>query len=141
MNPYLGDVNPGTTEGLKLYNKAIAAPNEKIEINQDCARDIQTIFEKYSGDYGWGPAISSVQVDDLTPPTTKSLLTKAREINLTCIQKMARRTWGNLAGLDWTDPLPAVLTVFDIDPSANAPQRPQFFRRIRSVMIAKRIEN
>ena len=60
MNPYLGDVNPGTTEGLKLYNKAIAAPNEKVEINQDSARDIQTIFEKESGDYEWGPAISSV---------------------------------------------------------------------------------
>ena len=141
MNPYLGDVNPGTTEGLKLYNGAIAAPNDKIEINQDCARDIQTIFEKDSGDYGWGPAISSVQVDDLTPPTTKRLLTKAREINLTCIQKMTRRTWGNLAGLSWTDPLPAVLTVFDIDPSSNAPQCPQIFCRTKSVMIAKRIEN
>ena len=108
MNPYLGDVNPGTTEGLKLYNKAIAAPNDKIEINQDCARNIQTIFEKDSDDFGWDPAISSVQTDDLTPPTTKSILTKAREISLTCIQKMARRTWGNLAGLNWTDPMPAV---------------------------------
>ena len=127
MNPYLGDVNPGTNEGLKLYNKSIEARSKKIEINQENVRNIQTIFEKDSGDFGWGPAISSVQFDDLTPPTTKSILTKAREINLTCIQKMARRTWDNLGGLRWTDPLPAVLTVFDIDPSANALQRPQFF--------------
>ena len=141
MNPYLGDVNPGTTEGLKLYNKSIEARSEKIEINQENARDIQTIFEKDSSDFGWGPAISSVQIDNLTPPTTKSLLSKAREINLTMMQKLARRTWGNLTGLTWTDPLPAALTVFDIDPAAQATQRPQFFRRIRSVMIAKRIEN
>ena len=124
MNPYLGDVNPGTTEGLKLYNKSIEARSEKIEINQENARDIQTIFEKDSSDFGWGPAISSVQIDNLNPPTTKSLLSKAREINLTMMQKLARRTWGNLTGLTWTDPLPAVLTVFDIDPAAQATQRP-----------------
>ena len=100
MNPYLGDVNPGTTEGLKLYNKSIEARSEKIEINQENARDIQTIFEKDSSDFGWGPAISLVQVDDLTPPTTKILLTKAREINLTMMQKLARRTWGNLNALN-----------------------------------------
>ena len=46
MNPYLGDVNPGTTKGLKLYNKAITAPNEQVEINQDSARDIQNILKK-----------------------------------------------------------------------------------------------
>jgi len=88
INPYLGDINPGTTEGHKLYDIAIAVQTGKIEINQDSARDIQTIIEKESGDYGWGPAITSVQVNDLTPPTTKSLLTKAREINLTSFQKM-----------------------------------------------------
>ena len=57
------------------------------------------------------------------------------------MQKLARRTWGNLTGIAWIDPLPAVLTVFDIDPAGQASQRPQFFRRTRSVMIAKRIEN
>ena len=92
MKPYLGDVNPGTNEGLKIYNKYIEARSEKIEISQGNARDIQTIFEKYSGDFGWGPAISLVQINDLTSLTTISLLTKAREINLTCIQKLVRRT-------------------------------------------------
>ena len=46
MNPYLGYVNPGTTEGLKLYKKSIEARSDKIETNQDNARDIQTIFQK-----------------------------------------------------------------------------------------------
>ena len=99
MTPYLGDVNPGTTEGLKLHNKGIISRSEKIEVNQDSARNIQTIFEKDSGDSGWGTAISSVQIDDMTPPTTNILFTKAQEINLKCIQKLVRRTWGNLSGL------------------------------------------
>ena len=41
LNPYLGDVNSGTAEGLKLYNKTINSRSEKIEINQDNV-DIQT---------------------------------------------------------------------------------------------------
>ena len=64
LNPYLGDVNPGTADGLKLYNKAIDSRSEKIEINQDHVRDIQTAFHKDASDFGWGPAINSVQIDN-----------------------------------------------------------------------------
>ena len=138
-NPYLGDVNPGTAEGLKLYSKAIEPPKTKLEINQYNSGDIMTMFEKDASDFGWGPAINSVPVDDATPPTTKSILLSAREINLECVQKMARRTWGELAGMLWTDPIPAILTVFHIDPAVNVAQRPQFYRQTRSIMIAKRL--
>ena len=91
-NPYLGDVNPGTAEGLKLYNKATDPPKTKLEINQANSGDIMTVFEKDASDFGWGPAINSVQVDNATPPTTKSILLSAQEINLECVQKMARCT-------------------------------------------------
>ena len=36
-----------------------------------------TMFEKDASDFGWGPAINSVQVDDATPATTKSILLSA----------------------------------------------------------------
>ena len=140
LNPYLGDVNPGTPEGLKLYNKAIEAPDTKLNIGQKNSRDIVSSFEKDASDFGWGPAISAIQVNDNPAPDFKSILTKAREINLEHVQKAARRTWGQLAGLQWNDPLPNDLTIFDIDPAINVAQRPQFFRRTRSIMIAKRIE-
>ena len=51
-NPYLGDVNPGTAEGLKLYNKAIEPPKTKLEINQSNSGDIMTMFEKDASDFG-----------------------------------------------------------------------------------------
>ena len=81
-NLYLGDFNLGTTEGLTLYNKAIEAPETKLVMNQGNTGNILTVFEKDANDFGWGPAVSSVQVDNTTPPTTKSILSKAREINL-----------------------------------------------------------
>ena len=32
LNPYCGEVNPCTADGLKLYNKALEAPNLKIKM-------------------------------------------------------------------------------------------------------------
>lgn len=60
INPYLGDINPSTTEGLKLYTKAIDAPDAKLNIQQSNARDVIATFEKDANDFGWGPAIGSV---------------------------------------------------------------------------------
>ena len=141
LNPYLGDVNPGTADGLKLYTKAVAAPEKKIAIDQQHAREIKDTFEDDANNFGWGPAVGSIQIDNAAPaPNTRSILTQAREITLEMVQKAARRTWAALApAFVWTDPLPAVFTVGAIDPAANVAQRPQFYRRTRSIMIAKRI--
>ena len=75
-NPYLGDVNPGTAKCLKLYNKAIEPPKTTLEINQSNSGDILTMFEKDASDFGWAPAISSVQIDDAPPPTHFGALTR-----------------------------------------------------------------
>ena len=108
LNPYLGEVNPGTADGLKLYNKAVAAPDSKIKIDQSNARDIKTTFEQDANNFGWGPATNAIQVDNAAPPTMKNILTQAREITLECVQKAARRTWFALAPVFvWADPLPA----------------------------------
>ena len=82
LNPYLGDVNPGTADGLKLYNKATEAPDTKIDVDQHKARDIQSLFAKDASDFGWGPGVGLVQVDNATPPTLHSILSNARDISL-----------------------------------------------------------
>ena len=42
LNLYLGDVNPGTVDGIKFYNKAIEAPDEKPKTNRGNVRDVQS---------------------------------------------------------------------------------------------------
>ena len=139
LNPYLGDVNPATADGLKLYNKAVAAPESKLTLAQKHSKDILEAFETDSSNFGWGPAISAIQID--AAGLTRSILTNARELTLEMVQKSARRTWLSLApAFAWADPLPADFTIGAIDPAANVAQRPQFYRRTRSIMIAKRIE-
>ena len=54
------------------------------------------------------------------------------------VQKHARTTWGNLD--PWATNLPPTLNVRAIDPATHAAQRPVFYRRARSTMIAKRIK-
>ena len=44
-NPFCGDINPGTADGAKLYNKAIAAPDDKLSVQQKNAKEIQSQFE------------------------------------------------------------------------------------------------
>ena len=137
-NPFDGDINPGTPDGLKLYNKAIAAPEDKLSIQQKNANDIQAHFESDASDFGWGTLIGRVKIDGVNNGPTKNILTETRELTLEMIQKHACTTWGNLD--PWATNLPASFTVRTIDPATHASQRSVFFRRTRSTMIAKRIK-
>lgn len=85
LNPFLGDINPGTTEGAKLYRKAIEPPDKKLNICQKNARDIQSFFETDSRNFGWGPLIGNIPIGP--GPDRKSILTDSKELTLEMIQK------------------------------------------------------
>ena len=139
LNPYLGDVNPATADGLKLYNKAVAAPENKLTLAQKHNKEILEAFEADSSNFGWGPAISAIPIN--AAGTTRNILTHARELTLEMVQKATRRTWMAVAPpIPFATAMPPNLNIATIDPATNAAQRPQFFRRTRAVMIAKRIE-
>ena len=90
LNPFLGEINPGTTEGEKLYTKAIEAPKTLLAINQKNASDIKDRYEKHARNFGWGPLVGSIRI---VGGVDKSILTEAREITLEDVQKHARTTW------------------------------------------------
>ena len=90
LNPFLGDINLGTSKGSKLYNKAIEAPKTLLTINQKNTLDIKDNFEKDARDFGWGPLVGSIRISG---GIDKSILTEAREITLEDVQKHARTTW------------------------------------------------
>ena len=53
LNPYLGDVNPATADGLKLYNKAFVAPKTKLTLAQKHNKEILEHFELDSRNFDW----------------------------------------------------------------------------------------
>ena len=136
-NAYLGDINPGTSEGAKLFNKATSTPDSLLTINQKNARDIYATFELDASDFGWGPLVGRVSVTGGVNPQRKSILTEANEITLEHVQKQARRTWGTPVA--FRNALPEDFEVEEIDPAGDEADRPTFYRRTRSLMIAKRI--
>ena len=125
INYFLGDINPGTSEGATFYNKSIETPEDKLIIQQKDATDIMTAFETDSGTFGWGRLIGNVQINNAVDQ--RHVLANHREITLEVIQKHARTTWGNLD--PWIDPLPNDFICRDIDPAMHALQRPHFYKR------------
>ena len=86
-NPFLGNINPGTVDGAKLYNKAIEAPEVKLSIQQQNANNIQFQFESDASDFGWGVLTGSAQINDNNVPDLCNILTNTREITLEMVQK------------------------------------------------------
>ena len=121
LNPFLSNINPGTTEGAKLYNKTIEAPKELLTVTQKNATEIWYHFEKYAQDFGWGPLIGNIDID--AAGTTRSILVNAREMTLEDVQKAARLTWDQTTG--WAVALVTPFAVRDTDPATNNAQRSQ----------------
>ena len=113
LNPFLGNINPGTSEGAKLYNKATAAIEDKITISQKIARDIQTHFEIDSSNFGWGLLVGNVVTRNAREPETKSIVTHSKNLTIELVQRHARTTWGSITD-PWDSALPQDFIVRDI---------------------------
>jgi len=137
-DPFKGNINPGTSEGAKLYLKATASISEddKFEINITSAQKFVDMVTKDANNFGWGALLRAIPSDDAGG--TKNLLIDHRDITLEMIQKQAYKTWGNYLA-DFDTPVPDDQTLQGLDPGANQAQREPLFRRVRSRMIAKRI--
>ena len=139
IDPYEGDINPGSDIGLKLFNKATAEldNDDKLEIRQEKATAILDRFKQDASNYRWGRLVTAVEVDAIG--TTKNVFREHTDIKLEDIKKHARKTWGDRA-LTYANPIVAgELEVVNIDPSNTAADQPTFYARVRSRMISKRI--
>ena len=105
-NPFHGDINPGTTEGAKLYNIAIKAPEEKLCIAQKNARAIHAAFEEDANNFGWRTLSGTVKLDGVTHGPTRNIITHTSELTLEMVQKHACTTFG--ANDPWGDAIPGI---------------------------------
>jgi len=137
-DPYHGDINPGTTDGAKLYLKATTAikEDEKFDLNISTAQKFLDLMRRDSTNFGWGALIRAIPEADAN--TNKNLLKDHKVLTEEHMKRQAYKTWGNQAALLNT-PVPDGYVLEDLDPANNQAHRPAFFRRVRSRMIAKRI--
>ena len=138
VDPFQGNINPGTTEGQKLYLKATAPlpTSERIAVVQSKVRQFMDMIETDSNDFAWGQLVNLIPV---SPTEHKSLIYNYNEISLDKVKAQAHRIWGNCQATLAT-PFPFMRSVQPIDPSNNPVHKEIFFLRVRSRMIAKRIQ-
>ena len=55
-DPFEGDINPGETNGQKLFTLATSKRNKdtKIMISQEAADNVMNLFRQDSNSFGWG---------------------------------------------------------------------------------------
>jgi len=136
-DPFKGRINPGTSEGAKLYMKATAKIDEddKFDVNIENAQKFLDKMTRDTNTFGWGVLVRTVQVD---AQTQKNILKDHKDISEADIKRQAYKTWGNHAA-DFLTPVPDTYDLEHIDPAQIPAHREIFFRRVRSRMIAKRI--
>ena len=93
---FLVDINPGTTEGAKLYLKAIAATSEddKFDISITSAQKFLDLVQNDTQRFGWG---SLVRLIPVSATDTKNMLKDHRSISEDDIRRQAFITWGDHA--------------------------------------------
>ena len=136
-DPFKGNINPGTSEGAKLYIKATAKIDEddKIDININNSQKFLDRMTRDTNTFGWGMLVRTVQVNE---NTQKNILKDHKDISAADIKRQAYKTWGNHAA-DFHTPVPDTYNLEHINPEQIPAHREIFYRRVRSRMIAKRI--
>ena len=139
-DPFEGKINPGDANGQKLFTLATAerSKDSKITISQDQAVNVMNLFRQDSNSFGWGILTGCIEAED---GKKLSILEDSHLLTLELVKKNAMRTFFSPT-FAISDPLPDKLESSAIDPAqGNAEHLDMFYRRTRTRMIAKRIQN
>ena len=66
LNPYNGDINPSTNEGLKLFLKATEEKKDdlKLKISQSNVKNIMSAFESDARKFRWSSLVHIIYIND-----------------------------------------------------------------------------
>ena len=138
-NPYCTDINPATTNGLKLYQAATEERDESELLSLKIASASQFIdaMKSDATRFGWGKLISKVSVELDGTMYEKNILQDFKSLSIEKVRIHMNSVFKAKAG---SGVVPTGdLKMFDIDPAADANDKKIFFLRVRSHMIGLRI--
>jgi hypothetical protein len=135
-NPFNSEINPSTTNGLKLFTSGTVARKEKLNATLSNSKPFLEAMRDDSADFGWGILISNVLVDG----AKKQILENFNDLDVDKVRKFMNpvffsRTDTNLP------PSKNKPSMFEIDPINDEDDRKIFYARVRANMIGMRIFN
>lgn len=137
LDPYSSDINPGTEAGRKLFLKATEERTDakRIDVTQGNAKEFLEMMTDDAKNFSWGSLVHRVVEKD---GQRRSILRDIRKLSLEAVKLQAMRIWNDSTATQ-ASTLPTEFTTTEIDPAADETDRPIFYERTRSTMIAKRI--
>ena len=139
-NPFSGNINPTDQNGQKLYLKATSELKDCLTVSQAHANDILSQFETDARNFAWGQVTNKIKTS-ITDTTGKSIITNSRDLKLEDIQKAVLKIWGDMTA-NYDTALPVSFVVQELNNiDANEDEKKTFYQRVKSEMIAKRVEN
>ena len=144
LDPFRGNINPGETEGRKLYLSATKEreDDKKFTVRSDTAKAFMDAMVDDSTHFGWESLVDAIRIDG---GNDQSILRDIRKLKIDNVLREAKKTWNDWT-TDATSAVPRTRTdfvVLDINPASTDPahthHEEQFYRRVRSKMIWKRV--
>ena len=134
-NPFNSDINPTTSNGLKLYQAATTSRSDASKLTATIAKSKEFLDAMHddSAKFGWGTLISNVGDDK------KQILHDFKELSLITVRKAMNPIFFDRANTDL--PPAKKPNMFSIDPLSNDDDKIIFFKRVRANMIGQRIYN
>ena len=134
-NPFNANINPTTSNGLKLYQAATAvrADTAKVAATIAKSKEFLDAMRDDSAKFGWGTLIANIG------PDKKQILHDFKDLNLTIVRTAMNPIFFSRTNTDL--PPSSKPNIFAIDPSTNADDKIIFFKQVQANMIGQRLYN
>jgi hypothetical protein len=136
-NPFNGDINPTTSNGLKLYQAGTAARSDTSKLSATIAKS-KFFLDAMRDDatkFGWGMLISNIGSNNL------QILHDFKDVKLNEVRGEMNAIFHKRNDKTTLPPNDKNPNMFAIDPATNDSDKIIFYQRVRANMIGQRIYN
>ena len=149
-NPYLGNINPSSSTGSKLWKDAVSVSSSADKLNPRIqnATEVISTFRAHATTYGWGPLINKIPITVNGVQLDKKILRDHKHIKVDDVRRATSGIFYQqhvLTGMNQV--LPSIppsnhsMNMFHINPATDPNHRVIFYNRVRANMIGLKIVN
>jgi hypothetical protein len=140
-NPYLGDINPSSSIGSKLWKDATSARDPQMNPRVKNANEVMTTLKAYSASFGWGPIVNKISVT-MKDGSSKdcNIFRDHKHIKLDDVRISTCPIFYDAAKSE-VPPADCDMIMFDITPATDANHKKIFYQRVRAGLIGLKIIN
>jgi hypothetical protein len=134
-NPFNSDINPTTSNGLKLYQAATSIRSDDSKVTATIAKSKEFLdaMRDDSAKFGWGTLIANIG------PNKKHILHDFKDLTLNIVRTTMNPIFFDRTSTDL--PPSSKPNMFTIDPINSQDDKAIFFKRVRANMIGQRLYN